>query len=366
MMKKSIVYLYMSMYLLFGAATTVLIKQMDLIAISNHSFAHPYIQCSYSFLGQSICLVVYSTYKCIKKKKVRTSDYRQFRKKHSISLPNFYRRLGVMSFGIPGLLYIFSIYLMFIGLFLSAPSVYQIIRGVITVPVLIFSLIFLKRKFYKHHILGVFCILTGAVVVGIDSILEKSSSSSDPIIGGIVLLISQIIAGAVLVFEEYLMSKIYIEPIQAIGVEGAVGLSISLLVLFVLNFIPCENQDFCYGGKVENTLEVLDDLVNNWQIMVLVLGSVLAIAVLYWAGIYTTRYASALSRATMDSARIVVVWAFSLAFGWESFHWVELIGFLIMVFGTLVYNEIFIIPLFGLKEAVEMHRVEENSSLSEF
>ena len=200
----------------------------------------------------------------------------------------------------------------------------------------------------------------------IDSILERSSSSSDPIVGSVVLIVSQIIAGAVLVYEEYLMEKIYVEPIEAVGVEGFVGLCVSSVILVVLNFIPCSDRDFCYGGKVENTLEVMTDIVDNWGLLVLVISTVVVIAVLYWSGIYTTRYASALARATLDSARIVVVWVFSLIVGWESFLWVELVGFIIVIFGTLVYNEIIILPIFGLKESVEMHHIEKNKPIADF
>ena len=356
----------MALYLIFGSGTTILIKEMDMLMISNHNFAHPYIQCTYLFLGQSFCLLIYLSYKCIKRKKNRVSEYRQLRRKCSSTLPTVYSKLGIFSFSIPGILYIFSTYLMFIGLALSAVSVYQIIRCIITVPVLIFSLIFLKRKFFKHHILGVSCITIGALAVMIDSILERSSSSSDPIVGSVVLIVSQIIAGAVLVYEEYLMEKIYVEPIEAVGVEGFVGLCVSSVILVVLNFIPCSDRDFCYGGKVENTLEVMTDIVDNWGLLVLVISTVVVIAVLYWSGIYTTRYASALARATMDSARIVVVWVFSLIVGWESFLWVELVGFIIVIFGTLVYNEIIILPIFGLKESVEMHHIEKNKPIADF
>ena len=34
----------------------------------------------------------------------------------------------------------------------------------------------------------------------------------------------------------------------------------------------------------------------------------------------------------------------SLAIGWETFYWQELIGFFLLVAGTLVYNEILILP----------------------
>jgi drug/metabolite transporter (DMT)-like permease len=361
MVKQTLVYAYMGVYLVFGAATTIIIKAMDMITIANRNFAHPYIQCSNLFLGESLCLVVYLSYKSIKRKKNRVSRYQQLKRAYSASVPSFYAKLGVLSFGIPGILYVFSIYLMFIGLALSAASIYQIVRSILLLPVFLFSLIFLHRRFYRHQLLGLGLIILGVTVTIIDSFYEKSLSSRDPATGAIVLIVSQIIAGAVLVYEEYLMDKLNIEPIVAVGVEGAVGLTVSLLVLAVLNFIPCSSSDFCNGGMVENTMQVLSDIFSNGWLLLLFVSSFFVIAVLYWSGIYTTRYASALARATLDSARIVLVWVFSLLVSWEDFLWVELLGFVLLIVGTLLYNEILVLPFCGLKESVAAHQVDRHS-----
>jgi drug/metabolite transporter (DMT)-like permease len=366
MVKKSLVYAYMTLYLIFGAFTTIIFKEMDLITIQDQNFAHPYIQSTNLFLGESLCLLTYNIYKCIKRKKNRVSDYRSLRRSSSIEIPELYKKIGALSFGIPGVLYLFSIYLMFIGLVLSAASVYQIIRGIISLPVLIFSMIFLKRNFYRHHFFGVGCIIAGVAIVGIDSVIERSDTSYDPVMGTIVLILSQVIAGVVLVYEEYLMTKLFIEPIEAIGIEGIFGLCISIIILIALNFVPCSNSDFCYGGKVENTIQVLRDVFGNIWLTLLFFSSILAVSVLYWAGIYTTRYASALARSTLDSARIVLVWVFSIVIGWEEFQWLEIVGFVVLVFGTLVFNGILIIPLFGFREAAEAHKKEQSSLDSNF
>lgn len=48
-----------------------------------------------------------------------------------------------------------------IGLTMVATSVYQMLRGIVVFVVAIYSLVFLKRKFYSHHYLGLFTILVG-------------------------------------------------------------------------------------------------------------------------------------------------------------------------------------------------------------
>ena len=55
---------------------------------------------------------------------------------------------------------------MFIALTMVPASVYQMMRGAINVVTPILSIIFLKKKQYAHHWLGVFCIVVGVAEVG--------------------------------------------------------------------------------------------------------------------------------------------------------------------------------------------------------
>ena len=63
-----------------------------------------------------------------------------------------------------------------------------------------------------------------------------------------------------------------------------------------------------------------------------------------YTGIMITQYASAAQRSTIDVCRALLVWAFFLALGKEKFIPGQLVGFVILVFGTLVYNEIIEVP----------------------
>lgn len=45
----------------------------------------------------------------------------------------------------------------------------------------------------------------------------------------------------------------------------------------------------------------------------------------------------------------MLIWIFSVAVGWEDFIPLELLGFFFLVLGTLVYNEIVILPFDCMK-----------------
>merc|ERR1719265_2482087 len=52
----------------------------------------------------------------------------------------------------------------------------------------------------------------------------------------------------------------------------------------------------------------------------------------------------------VDSLRTGIVWTVSLALGWEPFSWIQVIGFLIIIFGSAMYNEVITFPCFVYPE----------------
>ena len=60
----------------------------------------------------------------------------------------------------------------------------------------------------------------------------------------------------------------------------------------------------------------------------------------------------------MDVLRNLVVWLFFLGLGRETFAFLQLLGFIIMVFGNLLYNEIIVINICNLKSG---SKEEENA-----
>ena len=61
-----------------------------------------------------------------------------------------------------------------------------------------------------------------------------------------------------------------------------------------------------------------------------------------FAGISVTKEMSATTRMVLDSVRTLVIWGVSLGVGWQKFQYLQLIGFLILVSGMCVYNDLLI------------------------
>lgn len=75
------------------------------------------------------------------------------------------------------------------------------------------------------------------------------------------------------------------------------------------------------------------------------IGNILCVAGFNVAGVMVTKYASAAQRSTIDSCRTLTIWIIMISVGKEKFIMGELLGFVLLVLGTLIYNEIIEIPI---------------------
>lgn len=72
---------------------------------------------------------------------------------------------------------------------------------------------------------------------------------------------------------------------------------------------------------------------------------ILSISMFNATGVAITKYATAAQRSTVDTSRTLLIWIISVFIGWEDFLPLELLGFVFLVAGTLIYNEIITVPI---------------------
>lgn len=99
------------------------------------------------------------------------------------------------------------------------------------------------------------------------------------------------------------------------------------------------------------------------------IGIIISISMFNATGVSITKYAAASQRATIDTSRTLFIWIFSLIFLGEKWSWVQFIAFIILVFGTLIYNEILVLPAhifrYGTKKEIEKNKRSETGILDE-
>lgn len=95
-------------------------------------------------------------------------------------------------------------------------------------------------------------------------------------------------------------------------------------------------------SSLENVFDALAQIKNNWQIMASIIGTIISIAFFNYAGISVTKEISATTRMVLDSVRTVVIWMFSMLIGWQEFQSFQLGGFIFLMLGMCLYNDIYV------------------------
>ena len=109
--------------------------------------------------------------------------------------------------------------------------------------------------------------------------------------------------------------------------------------LIVLNFVVGALQnpkDFTESPF--NIRESFSQMFGNGIVLFSSIMIMVSIAAFNYFGITLTHILSATARSTIDACRTLLVWILALFFGWESFHWLQMFGFVLLVLGTLAFN----------------------------
>ncbi|CAG8502670.1 1161_t:CDS:2 [Acaulospora colombiana] len=81
-------------------------------------------------------------------------------------------------------------------------------------------------------------------------------------------------------------------------------------------------------------------IINYRQVWVSGILICFSIAFFNYFGLSVTRSISATARSTIDTSRIVFIWIVSLFIGWETFSWLQVVGFIVLICGTFIFNDV--------------------------
>jgi hypothetical protein len=138
-----------------------------------------------------------------------------------------------------------------------------------------------------------------------------------------------------------------------VGLEGMWGLTYYLFLLPIMQIFTCGSPNakgfglLCNYGYLENSSFAFYQMGQNGIIILELFLTIISIAAFNSFGIATTKYASAAQRSTIDTSRTLTIWILSCLLGLETFIALEIPGFILLAFGTLLYNEIIVLPFWG-------------------
>ena len=250
------------------------------------------------------------------------------------------------------------------GLTYLTTSMFQMMRGLELFFVCLWSTLYLKNPLYRHAVLGVGTLIFGLILVGINAIInDQGSVARNPVVGIILLCTSQFFSSTEYVLQEKFIKHYEVHPFQLVGFEGLWGVCMYSILLIIFQFVHCNDwsealQEICFKDDegdflVENSIFAFRQMWDNINLLIVYIFYVVSIALYNIVGINLTKLVSSTARAVVDTVRTVFIWLFFLYFTpvegtEEHFHVLQFIGFILLVLGTLIYNEILVLPFWKL------------------
>ncbi|KAI1824802.1 hypothetical protein F4861DRAFT_227443 [Xylaria intraflava] len=267
---------------------------------------------------------------------------------------------GILLLALPAICDILGTTLMNAGLLMVAASIYQMTRGVLILFVGLFSVVFLRRKLYLYQWLSLVGAVLGVAIVGLAGAIQPDpeakaaslmSLTTDDLAADAVRVIlgvflisgAQIFTATQFVLEEFLLERSSIDPIEVVGWEGLFGFSVTLIGMLVLHFTIGRTDAGRLGPF--DVVEGYRQMVENKVVLISSVLIMISIGGFNFFGLSVTRSVSATSRSTIDTCRTLFIWIVSLGLGWETFKWLQVLGFLLLVYFTFVFNGIVQPPL---------------------
>jgi drug/metabolite transporter (DMT)-like permease len=247
--------------------------------------------------------------------------------------------------------------LMTFGLTMVSGSVYQMLRGSLIIFTFILSLYYLKNKHNCIHYMGVIFIIIGLFLVGLSAYFNKNEyNSKNSFLGIFLIIFSNIFVAIQYIYEENIVKNYNCHPFKLVGFEGFFGIIYSSILIFIFYFINCNNfsqnfkENFCsFDGenwRVENIFFAFKQLKNNVSLLLITILYVFSIAIYNISGISVSKFTTSTTRAVVDVIRTIIIWMFfMLPFNKEEirekFNVLQLFGFILLIIGNIIYNEIF-------------------------
>ncbi|KAL9579817.1 MAG: hypothetical protein Q9212_004875 [Teloschistes hypoglaucus] len=267
--------------------------------------------------------------------------------------------------------------LMNVGLLFVAASIYQMTRGALILFVGLFSVIFLRRRIFLYQWSALFIVVAGVAIVGLAGAIAPNpqaqpappvpppmkelsalsareaaqrlktaavdSGALQTILGVMMIAGAQIFTATQFVLEEWILENYALEPLKVVGWEGTFGLLVTLIGMIILH-LAVGRTDAGRNGYFDMR-EGWREVTQNRAIAVTSILIMISIGGFNYFGLSITRSVSATARSIIDTCRTLFIWIVSLGLGWESFKWLQIVGFALLVYGTFLFNDIVRPPL---------------------
>ena len=254
--------------------------------------------------------------------------------------------------GVPSLFDMAATTVMGYGLELIDVSIMQMLRGAMVVFATCFNIWFLKRKIRPYQWASVGVTVVALVLVGTSCLLGSAGdTSAEPwdvqLLGCFLVIISTAIQASQIVVEDLLLSNIKAAPLQIVGMEGIWGTVVTCAICWpiIMYLIPGSDH-----GAMEDIADTFYMFADNYLIVVFSIIYFISILFLNWSGMVVTQETSSVVRTIFEAVRTAAIWVVDLLIyyvfypysvygeSWNTYSWLQLAGFILLIFGSQCYN----------------------------
>lgn len=224
-----------------------------------------------------------------------------------------------------------------------AGSAIQMLRGGKVIITALLSVGILGRRLHLYQCVGSCIVVMGITLVGVSTRLNPAER---PLSMGetrehswltwkalLCCLAGELTQSVLWVYQESVLKKYDIPPMQLVGLEGALGVVLAGLMVVVAHPLG-----------YEDAMASIYQLSHSGPLLASVILLLFSMAFFNYAGVGVTKAGSAVHRSIIDVSRSVVIWTVELALTWHTFSFAQFGGFCVVVLGALVYNRIIVVP----------------------
>lgn len=348
--------------LVFGSWNTLNLKWQDSVCAPSGSsdgkcgagqrkFNKPWLQNMLMFMGEASLIAVYGATQRGRRQRAQAEAPRLLPDGSSPKKTPFY------IYSIPAFCDVFGTGLGAVAMQYTPSALWQMLRSAIIIFSAILSYFFLGRQFEPFHWVAVGIVFVGLVIVGLANVLDGSSDKGgdevpmgDRIFGMALVVFAQLCAASQMVVEEKLLTTgAKTSAKKVVGCEGLWGMMYMIVILTAMSMVPGNDN-----GKFESFPDSMKMVSGSPLLVFFIVTYASSISVYNLTGITVGKKMSTVVRCLVDSCRTVTVWVVNLilyysgfeAYGaaWTEYSWLTVIGFLILILGTLLYNEVLSAP----------------------
>eukprot|EP00930_Biecheleria_cincta_P020679 TRINITY_DN15493_c0_g4_i1.p1 TRINITY_DN15493_c0_g4~~TRINITY_DN15493_c0_g4_i1.p1 ORF type:complete len:347 (-),score=56.60 TRINITY_DN15493_c0_g4_i1:110-1150(-) len=225
-----------------------------------------------------------------------------------------------------------------------AGSAIQMLRGGKVILTALLSYTVLGRRLHSYQIAGGAGVVLGITLVALSTLVNPVARVADIDAESRAVMnwkaicccfAGEVIQSILWVYQEMVLRKYDIPPLQLVGLEGLFGMILGSIAMLLVDPLG-----------VERFPEMIYQISHSMPLLMSIGALLVSMAFFNYSGVGVTKLGSAVHRSIIDVSRSVIIWTVELALAWHTFSISQLAGFTVLVFGALVYNNFLVIPYF--------------------